>query len=414
MNFKLIERLRNGEIAVKYVVGLEDLRNVLKAAFPYDATPNGNHTYYFKSYSSAWGCGDTTTLPSYSVSDFLLESEDSFPEKWCLLRTKSNAEIVNKWLNDTFYNGNERAFSDTSAYIYPDRSYGSSLIAGYTEITYEQFKKHVMKNQVTELPQYFAVKSDHSNPLWGKYIKWLNEKYGKCFGGFSWDYYGFAGTASCYDYICDFSNPVTILSLEEWDKIVNNKVLIGYKLIKPEYRVAANAVCRDTGTFIHMDDAILEPNYHIEAINKWRESNILDLWFEKVYETKTPVYKIDDWVTVISTETYQIQDLDPRGFIQLKALNDGSNWIAIKESDLRKATPEEIEKASIKLPTINKYDGKIDGDYILYGCAKFHKDFFINLQKVYASQSRKIDSIKLDSGVEITMEQINQIIKNLS
>ena len=66
-----------------------------------------------------------------------------------------------------------------------------------------------------------------------------------------------------------------------------------------------------------------------------------------------------------------------------------------------------------ELPKINGYDGKMDGDYIVYGsnCAKFHKDFFTDLVHLKPQgQNRAIKSITLDSGVTITMEQINKIV----
>ena len=67
------------------------------------------------------------------------------------------------------------------------------------------------------------------------------------------------------------------------------------------------------------------------------------------------------------------------------------------------------------LPTINGYEGKIDVDgYVTYGCAKFDKGFLMNLSKTLkfknASGNREVASIKLTSGVEITVEQLNQIV----
>lgn len=71
------------------------------------------------------------------------------------------------------------------------------------------------------------------------------------------------------------------------------------------------------------------------------------------------------------------------------------------------------------LPQINGYSGKLEGDYIIYGsnCAKFHKNFFKQLKSINQDtqvnqvNNRYIKSIELTSGVKITMEQIEQIVK---
>ena len=64
---------------------------------------------------------------------------------------------------------------------------------------------------------------------------------------------------------------------------------------------------------------------------------------------------------------------------------------------------------------INGYEMKQDGDIISFGCAKFdiHQlqrwEYFINRE--YKS-NRKIKSIKLDSGIEITVKQLKEIVDN--
>lgn len=78
---------------------------------------------------------------------------------------------------------------------------------------------------------------------------------------------------------------------------------------------------------------------------------------------------------------------------------------------------EPVYREDKKLPKINGYEGKVEGDFIIYGnnCAKFHKKFFKDLQQLIihnhnSVQNRAIKSIKLDSGVEITMDEVKQIV----
>lgn len=80
-----------------------------------------------------------------------------------------------------------------------------------------------------EMPKYFAIKQCDS-PLWSKYILWLNEKYNldwiwNVYNSYYWydgnDGNGFWKWANCSDDISEFENNPTILTLEEWDEIVN-------------------------------------------------------------------------------------------------------------------------------------------------------------------------------------------------
>jgi hypothetical protein len=294
---------------------------------------------------------------------------------------------------------------------------------------------------INELPEYFAIKRDAKNPLWNKYIKWLNKTYNLSLTGNATVhiYYGWAGekdNLSCYhNNILDFPNPVTELTLEQWDNIVNNtfvlpekwfvqrdksnykiinnwfeinlplkdnhwcgysgymnyprltsqvpnlllrdllknnyteitseqfckyvlkqenmnKEIIGYKLIKPEYKEAAIKLGGET--LCYNFDIKFNPD--ATAVKKWKEAGVLDLWF-------TPVFK--------------------------------------------------EEKT---LPMINGYEGKLEGNFIIYGCAKFNKNWFEELSKSYdrikifeGLTTKQLKSIKLDSDVEITIEQIKQI-----
>ena len=80
---------------------------------------------------------------------------------------------------------------------------------------------------------------------------------------------------------------------------------------------------------------------------------------------------------------------------------------------------------------INGYEMKQEGDVISFGCAKFNKEFFTRLSNninicnnepnefhlkhrgIAQDNNRKISSIKLDSGVELTVEDLKKIVDNL-
>ena len=84
-----------------------------------------------------------------------------------------------------------------------------------------------------ELPKYFVIKRDESNPRWKKYIDWLNKTYGCSWDGDCYIYYGYDGNSNCTDnyrtdchhIIENFQNSPTLITLEEWDECVNGFVL---------------------------------------------------------------------------------------------------------------------------------------------------------------------------------------------
>ena len=82
-----------------------------------------------------------------------------------------------------------------------------------------------------KLPKYFVIKKDSDNPLWKEYIKWLNRTYNEGWSGAAYNYYGFvasvfrtSGTDAQYE-VGNFQNNPTLISLQEWDEIVNPKTL---------------------------------------------------------------------------------------------------------------------------------------------------------------------------------------------
>ena len=85
MNQKLIKQLQNGEIAVKNDGTLQELREVLKVAFPLDWGVNivkGLTTVYNANpYSyNYYGAENPENLPEYSVKDFFKTDELTLEE----------------------------------------------------------------------------------------------------------------------------------------------------------------------------------------------------------------------------------------------------------------------------------------------------------------------------------------------
>lgn len=297
-----------------------------------------------------------------------------------------------------------------------------------------------------QLPKYFVIKREANNPLWNKYIQWLNEKTGFNFDGRA-SYYGY-GYNRHIDSICytleEFKNNPTVLTLEEWYECVNGfklpekwcvqyigddekilkyfgrlkgfenfylssnrflyfyhssdngrgisddhchegyteitfeqfkkyvlkqdnmkeKEIIGYKLIKPEYKEAALKISNTIGNWenslMNYDISINQRGY----IVKLTEAGVLDLWFEPVYKEE---FKMGDWVSFWSdldkkTYTSKIKEWTSHSYCKLE------NGLEPFKHLLRKATPEEIKAATEKVISMGSFNLTVKPEGI------FHKN----------------------------------------
>jgi hypothetical protein len=80
---------------------------------------------------------------------------------------------------------------------------------------------------LTELPEYWVVRQDLTNPGWKKVIEYLNAKSGYGWFGHAYNYYGTepncAKGVNCYDEISQFLNNPTLLTIEEFLRLTNQK-----------------------------------------------------------------------------------------------------------------------------------------------------------------------------------------------
>lgn len=149
LNKQLIEKVAKGDVAIDNTgnPNLELLRAVLKEAFLRDnSIPQGKSTYYQKHSKDYWVALEFTILPTILLSDFL-EEEFVLPEKWCIEVTDENRDILNN------YRINIKKYSITPItykYMYKDGSGDSFTLFYAKEITFEQFKKYVLKQETME------------------------------------------------------------------------------------------------------------------------------------------------------------------------------------------------------------------------------------------------------------------------
>lgn len=170
-------------------------------------------------------------------------------------------------------------------------------------------------------------------------------------------------------YYCPFFNvnPTSkfyiLEQLQYLDYLSNqNKEIITYELL-PQYEKFLPTLDKISSHFSNQFPPYKTGGTTSMYSLNFKEAGLLDIWFKPVYEIKEEKFEMNDWVTVISIDTYsynhscgvekpiigntyQVTKSLMEGYITLSATN--SNWekISLKASDLRKATPEEIESAT--------------------------------------------------------------------
>jgi len=179
----------------------------------------------------------------------------------------------------------------------------------------KKYNEELIKKEETmkkELPKYFVIKQDNNNPLWDKYIQWLNTTYKTRYDGMINNFYGFDGNfrfngTDCWDEICSFKNNPTLLTLEEWDSIVNNskqdnmKEIIGYKLNGVVSKEIADRVLKWQSSDY---DGLYFIKGHIggSLVAEAKRLDILDKWFEPVYKQEEKVISMGSFNLTIKPE----------------------------------------------------------------------------------------------------------------
>ena len=105
-----------------------------------------------------------STKEAYDAQFVVKEPEFVLPEKWCILRTGNNYNIINKWFQD---NNLGKPYMNYGYIWKSNNNYTTYLTKPEhrTEITFEQFKKYVLKEEIVEekviepLPQFKIIES---------------------------------------------------------------------------------------------------------------------------------------------------------------------------------------------------------------------------------------------------------------
>jgi hypothetical protein len=153
-----IQDLKEGKCAVINDGTIGELTKVLKEAFPKDVEPIGNYQYYKSFHGYDWVGRDECEIPTQSVKDFLKE-EFVLPEKYCV-RNPNNYESrdLYDYVNSLEEKGVKGIYPYFAGTFFHFPSYNKNCITstriehGYVEISFENFKKYVMKKIQSRFP----------------------------------------------------------------------------------------------------------------------------------------------------------------------------------------------------------------------------------------------------------------------
>lgn len=338
--------------------GWYDLECISVSEYIYRGELKGPSECFTRDYKFAEEC------PLSEIQQYLPEGhpdkEFVLPEKWCV----RDCEEVSKWASRVFGCG---CFVNSSKYLcvkvekFPNFDsycfYSKESASNYTEITFEEFKKYVLKQddmkekliyvKVVDFGKEYSTHSDAREYGMTNYFYWtygsprLNSttKYRvvkNVIVNNSDESYILLDESTGYEYLIQTKGCKIIENMEE-------REITGYKL-KEDCKQYGEAVLKIMNTNWG------EPKYHVTVdslIKDLRKAGILDLWFEPIYKEE---FKVGDWVTWSNSTTGRIighcksfadsWSLDVRG--------DTEQYNSCSESNLRLATPEEIKETLVE------------------------------------------------------------------
>lgn len=165
---KHIEQIKKGELALKNQNNsYEDIIKALRAVYPESLFLNA---IFYKKAGTGFCGANETSLPYITIAEFLKSLEEFvLPEKWYVISTKENRDVLNKWRLERTTHYNSDDYFQLIGYILLSTPYDGSyyfagskrmflerkdISEGHVEITFEQFKKYVLNMKEESKIQY--------------------------------------------------------------------------------------------------------------------------------------------------------------------------------------------------------------------------------------------------------------------
>ena len=353
--------------------------------------------------------------------------ESVLPEKWYV---EVSNELDSKEIQDYFKVNSYQ--SSTGKWFYTSdksvKSIKEDILEGYTEITFEEFTKYVLKQDSmskfrikgTKLP-LIPTETPYRVDKWGRTDFKLSTENKKHISFGYKEYKGEMYILHEEISYCESDFYMTkesdIIKLAKKQGLIKQdsmeKEIIGYKC--PVDLFNGN-IKKDWILFKDSDGNTYRPKGQgpLHALPK----EIVETW-EPVYKEE---FKVGDWITITgNVNRGWLVETRIRTFkiTREKTQYSGGRYFGIsgagyKNSGLyteaRLATPEEIESTKTPYIVINTYEGEFFDDYVTFGCAEISKEVFIDLFtcKEYPNTNRDVESVTIGKGT-FTKEQIKQI-----
>lgn len=396
----------------------------------------------YHSHGGTFGINNAKDLEEISLEEIQqylpsghpdLIKQDTFvlPEKWKVLITDESKETLEKHrltlpkqtsdihsilcsdAHGKFYLSTDEEFSDY-------QFWGVTRLDYYTEITFEQFKTHVLKENTINT---FGLKVGDHLPK-EVISEWVRQGKNRWIEGGVWHtpLVGFDRDRVIEGFkICDGVIGMLVsdtdnlyLRCEGFKEFKENfnkekemeKEIIGWKLVKPEYNEAALKIANLVDWGVSYRDKKIDAHTP-QTIERLKEAGVLDLWFKAVY---APEFKVGEWVTWTITPmvTGKIVKYNNDACYALDVKGNLVSHDSCHRKYLRKATEEEIKKASISLPKINGKQCVDNGDKtITCGCTTKSFDWILGV--FYA-----MDYFIMISETKITYEEMKQIVEYIN
>ena len=383
----------------------------------------------------------------------MIKEEFVLPEKWAVARNKENYRVLNDWCNShEGVSGTTEPIGYIHSHNYGNRWEGfdgghyyanfKQKHPDHTEITFEQFKKYVLK-QEEEVMKYTldelvgdksVVVYIDSEEEWNKLKKTgkfnMCKYYGKhCYSLATATYSSASTKTSAGDY-----KNVKIITINQIKfNETMDKEIIGYKLKKDyqQYLKAAEIIANfmPDGT-TPLEGFLKKPQWGLFKKNL-EKAGVLDLWFEPIYEEEYK-YKVGDWVKLVSKRPKNWNyngkmDHFLGRVIQLTYINDeirfseSNGWSFLLKDIDRLATPEEIQEATTKEFPIGAYKAVVkDGNIIIDGKGRISVEVFNNFYEDWLQDdlgttvddykvSLTIATIKIGCVKDITLTQAKEL-----
>jgi len=343
---------------------------------------------------------------------------EEFPEKWQIkLSTKKINDAINSislWKNGQLWLEDNSSYN--TYYVTNDGKYRSEISTGYTEITFEQFKEHVLKQKLMgkEIIGYKLIKPEYSTAaLKIMDVRWGEPKY----------------TVLVKSLIKKLKDAgVLDLWFEPIYKEKEFKVGDIVKIIK-SCSSSSNSD-GDIGKITRLDKNKLndfEDFINTAEINGWweatkslklaspeeikeYENNLLIEEAKKKFPIGTrfnsPGKNLANYALnqVVEVANFEVQS---DGMITVERTSKNSEGIIYNDGEWAEILP------SYPQITVNGYKGEFFDQYVKFGCAEISKQLFIDLHKttkvnwsVYGNKN--IESVTIGKGT-FSKEQIKEI-----